>query len=499
MLAAVLLASPCHAQRLIRAKAAPAPVLRSAMPLSAAALGGLGSLRAGPGLTAPGGSAPRLAGPLAAPQVLPSPAFAAEAAPFIGGPLTEAAPEAPAPGSDHRSRKALRAAADAMAAKPGDLTTARAALHRLYAEAPSQGGSVVNDEGITLLGRAARYYGEVRRLVDKWTGRQDLSESLDVMGDSYEDVWSKLKGIEALAQNRQVTQENTHLEETLLWVDGVLNDRGRKVAVHTHRVYFHKAKNPQSEIQEGIRRVDGYLRDTMAQLKPRGKAEEALGRLDEVVLVFDTRGYAEIKEHLKARERSLSPQDRRRFRFQYLDEMTQIPRDPAVMREQFNRLTERYRGRGLEKIIEGVTYSRYVGLLLELRTVDHFLERGYSILQSGRELFDKNGLYVTELDVVARSPQGRVSLIEAKSARVALPFEEVLQDKVVRKLEVYSKNRDALNKSIGAPFDEVIFAVDVGSNLELAQWLKAKEGSLSKRYGFPVRFLFLESFPTDAR
>ncbi len=484
---------------MIRAKAAPVPVLRSAMPLSAATLGGMSALRAGPSLTALGGSAPRLSAPLSAPQILPSPAFSAEAAPFIGGPLTEAAPEAPAPGSDHRSRKALRAAADAMAAKPGDFSTARGALDRMYTGGVAQGGSVVNDEGVTLLGRAARYYGEVRRLVDKWAGKQDLAESLDVMEDSYEDVWTKLKGIEALAQKRSVSQENTHLEETLIWVDGVLNDRGRKVAVHTHRVYFHKAKNPQSEIQEGIRRVDGYLRDTMSQLKSGGKAEEALGRLDEVVLVFDARGYAEIKEHLKARERALSPQDRRRYRFQYLDELTQIPRDPAVLREQFNRLTERYRGRGLEKIIEGVTYSRYVGLLLELRTVDHLLERGWTVLQSGRELFDKNGLYITELDVVARSPEGRVSLIEAKSARVPLPFEEVLRDKVTRKLDVYSKNRDALNKSIGAPFDEVVFAIDVGSNLELAEWLKAKEGSLSKRYGFPVRFLFLESFPENLR
>lgn len=498
-LAALLLASPGYSQRIVRARAAAIPALRTPLSASGASYSAVSPLRAAPSLTVPGGSAPRLAAPPAAPQILPSPAFAVEAAPAISGGLIEATPEAP--GGDHRnrrSRRALREAADAISEKPGDLAAARQALEGLFSGKPSHGagGAVVNDEGVTLVGRAARYYVEVRRLVDKWTGKQDLAESLDVMEDSYEDVWTKLKAIEAVAKSRQVGRENTHLEETLLWVDGVLKDGRRQIAVHTHRVYFHKAKNPKSEIAEGIRRVDGYLRDTMGQLKPSGKAEQALGRLDEVVLVFDTRGYAEIKEHLKARERGLSPRDRARFRFQFLDDMVEIPREEAVIRKEFNEITARHRGRGLEKIIEGVTYSRYVGLLLELRTVDHLLERGYTVLQSGRELFDADGMYITELDVVARSPEGKVSLIEAKSARVPLPFEEVLRDKVTRKLDVYSKNKKLLGEAIGAPFDEVVFAVDVGNEMELRRFLEGKQASLSSRYGFPVRFLFLESFPS---
>lgn len=350
----------------------------------------------------------------------------------------------------------------------------------------------VNDEGISVNGRAADYYRQIRELVDKYKGKIDMNESLDVMDDSYADVWAKLKAIEAIAQSRQIERHNTHLEETLVWVDGILKKDGRTTAVNTHRVYFHHAKNPQSEVEEGIRRVTGYIEEAVGYFRKSGKAERVLGRLDEVVLAFDTRGYDQIKSFIKAREAEIRKAYGSRFKFVYLDELTRLPQDEAATRAELNGLAKKYRGKGLEKIIEGVIYSRYVGLLLELRTLEHYYKKGYQLLQSGRELFDAQGLYVTEIDAVVKSPEGKVAIVEAKSARVEIPLEEALREKVIRKLDTYVKHRAQLEAAIGQPFNEVVFSFDVGNNQALAKYLKRHEADLSRRYGFPVSFLFIE-------
>ncbi|MDX6768205.1 MAG: hypothetical protein SF051_01625, partial [Elusimicrobiota bacterium] len=371
-------------------------------------------------------------------------------------------------------------------------------------------GYIVNDEGVRINDRAARYYTEVRRLVDQYKGQIDLEESLDVMDDAYGDVLAKVSAVEAVARGRGLTRENTHLEETLVWVDGVLTDGTKKVAVHTHRVFFHRAKNPQSEIQEGIRRVDGYINEAERMFARGGKAERQLGRLDEVELVFDARGYQEIKDHLKARGEALAAATGGRITFKFIDELAPLPREQAAIRAKLNDLARVYNGQGLSKIYEGVIYSRYVGLLLELKTVEHYHKLGYKILQSGRELFDAEGMYVTELDVVVQSPEGKVLLVEAKSARVGLPASEVLEDKVVYKLRTYQKHRAALEAMIGHKIDQVVFAMDVAIDpdaapsevlpkdqrkLELVQFLRGQERAVSQRFGFPTSFLFLQSGP----
>lgn len=361
---------------------------------------------------------------------------------------------------------------------------------------------VVNDEGIQLFGRPPAYYLEARRLVEKYKDQVNLEESLDVMDDAYADAWTKLAAIEGLAKSRQIADHNTRLEDTLMWVDGVLEDRGRRTAVNTYRIYFHKAPNPRSEIEEGLRRADGYLKQVLEYMKPGGRAEQALGRLNEVVLAFETRGYAEIKEGLKAREREISKATKGRVRFAFVDEMTKVPQGAAETRAELNRLTKRYGAKveGLSKITEGVIYSRYVGLLLELKTVEHFFTKGYEILQSGRDFFTEQGMYITELDTVVRDPRtGRVSVVEAKSARVNIPAEEALQEKVIRKLEVYAKHRALLEKTIGSKVSEIVFSFDAGMNTELVPYLTAKEAELSKRYGFDVKFLFLSSAPEGSR
>lgn len=372
---------------------------------------------------------------------------------------------------------------------------------------PSQGAVfVVNDEGVAINGRAADYYKESKRLEAKYQGRVDMTESLGVMDDSYADVYAKLQTIEAVAASRQITQENTHLEQTLLFVDGVLEDGDRRIAVNTHRVYFHHAPEgpgkARSEINEGIRRVNGYLEEMSGYFKRGGKAEQALGELDEVVLGFDARGYDEIKEHLKGKEAEFAAKIGKPVKFAFLDDLAPVPSDKTAVRSELNRLVKKYKGQGLSKIIEGVVYSRYVGLLLELKTIEHYYEKGYKILQGGRELFDANGHYITELDVVVQAPDGRIFVVEAKSARVSIPVEQALEDKVTYKLDTYFKHLPDMERAIGGRMAEVVFAFDVGNNYELAEYLKSQEEALSERYGRPISFVFLDSSPvseTDTR
>ncbi|MBI4061297.1 MAG: hypothetical protein HY403_07685 [Elusimicrobia bacterium] len=369
---------------------------------------------------------------------------------------------------------------------------------------------VVNDEGVRISGRAALYYAEVRRMVELYKGKIDLEESLDVMDDAYSDVLAKVSAVEAVAQGRGLSRENTHLEETLVWVDGLLSDGAKRVAVHTHRVFFHKSKEPKSEIAEGIRRVDGYIKEAEEVFQPGGRADRQMGELDEVELVFDARGRGEIKEHLKKRGDEVSARTSGRISFKFLDDLVPLPSARGEVRAKLNELVRRHNGTGLSKIYEGVIYSRYVGLLLELKTIEHYHKLGYKVLQSGRELFDANGMYVSELDAVVESPAGEVLVVEAKSARVGLPNEEVLRDKVVYKLMAYKKFKAELGAMIGKKFDAVVFAMDVAVDpgaararislrdqrkLELIEFLKSKEAALSKEYGFPVRFLFLRSGP----
>lgn len=495
-----------------------------AAPLSAASAAEalLPRVAVAPGLGAGLGAAPSA---LSAPSLptlsatLSMPA-ASLAAPFtaIAAPVAAAAPEAVRPegapalevlrsaaASHGGSKKQRGAGSDGSRAFDGS---------RQRAAAPAEAVFVLNDEGVQIKNRAAVYYKEVRRMVDRYEGVLDLSESLDVMDDAYGDVLAKVSAVEAVAKGRGLSQENTHLEETLVWVDGVLTDGGKKVAVHTHRVFFHRAKNPQSEIREGIRRVDGYIRDAEAMFARGGKAESQMGRIDEVELVFDARGYPEIKDHLRKRGSEVAERTGGRIAFKFLDELAPMPQERAAVRSKLNELAKKYDGEGLSKLIEGVIYSRYVGLLLELKTLEHYHKLGYKILQSGRELFDADGIYISELDAVVLSPEGRVVVVEAKSARVGLPDEEVLRDKVVYKLETYRKFRAQLEAMIGRKFDAVVFSMDVAVDpeaaaagrlaerdvrkLKLIEFLRSKENELSRKYGFPVSFLFLQSGPPNA-
>ncbi|MDO8756988.1 MAG: hypothetical protein Q7J64_03155, partial [Elusimicrobiota bacterium] len=474
----------------------------SLTPTLGGALGAPGMIPGGPGAASPFALSPMLAltptlSVIASPSIaIAAPAAVIAAAPSIDSPkgLTPAQRVAPA----------LEALNLSAASHHGGSLFDGAAKN---AAAPV---FIINDEGVKINDRAAIYYTEVRRMVAKYKGTIDLEESLDVMDDAYSDVLAKVSAVEAVAKGRGLEQVNTHLEETLVFVDGVLDDGAKKVAVHTHRVFFHKSKEPKSEIAEGIRRVDGYLKDAEKMFAKGGKAEQQMGKIDEVELVFDARGYQEIKDHLKKRGEEINARSRGRIAFKFLDELAPLPKEQKEIRAKLNELVQKYNGEGLSKIYEGVIYSRYVGLLLELKTVEHFHKLGYKILQSGRELFDGNGMYISELDVVVEAPDGKVSVVEAKSARVGLPPEEVLEDKVAYKLRTYKKFKAELDAMIGKKFDAVVFSMDVAIDpninrsevlpkdvrkLELIDFLRSKEAELSKEYGFPVSFLFLQSGP----
>lgn len=377
-------------------------------------------------------------------------------------------------------------------------------------------GFALSDEGVWLMDRAARYFREVKRMARQLEPHMEVAETLDVFDDTIADVRSKLVAVEAVAKERQITQANTHLDQTLTWVDGMLIDGPKAVAVHTHRVFFHPAKNPQSEIKEGIRRVSGYLEQAASHFAVGGQVERQFdASIDKVVLAFDTRGYQEIKDHLKAAEKDFQKRFPGRYEFKYVDELAPVLKTTQAVRDDYNRLVRKYKDEpeGLQKVMEGVMYSRYVGVLLELKTMEHKHKLGYTILQSGRDLFDANGHYVTEGDTVVRSPNGEVEWIEAKSARVGLPFEEVMRDKIYYKLDIYKKNQALMEKTIGGPL-KVVFSMDPGGrdaraaaqgllvwrNPEqkiLMEKLQAQAPMLSKKYGFPVEFLFLNSQPGE--
>ena len=399
---------------------------------------------------------------------------------------------------------------------------------------PSSPGAtfILNDERIPLTGRAADYFQEAKRLEKvlipklKAQGR-DLNESTDVMDDAVRDTLGKLKIIEKVGAQDSLAQ-NVHLPETLTWVDAVTVKNGEKTAVHTTQVYFHHADGSMksaSEIAEGIRRVDKAIEQQLEFFKAGGKADQEIAKVDEsdptpldkVILGFDARGYQEIKDHIKAKEAAIRAEHGDRFSFTFLDD-----KDSALSKEevraQLTAMVKKYKGHGLQRIIEGVTYSRYTGLLLELKGIEWRLAQGATIIQSGRDMFNDGvddparlGMYETELDVVSRALDGKLDMDEEKSARVVLDQDDVLNDKFLYKLEAYKRNRGLIARvSGGVP--RINFVIDVGGidrqaayagevkwknprQLELVRFLQSKEKELSEHYGFEVKFVFLSSYP----
>lgn len=363
------------------------------------------------------------------------------------------------------------------------------------ADTPSQ-----NRDGVTLLGRSLAYNREIELIAKHFDGREDLKNVIDVMDHSYLEAFTRVSILQSELKDAKLIASSEHLPLTLTWVDGILKKGRKRVAVVSRSIYYHHSANVQSQIDEGIRRIGGELEAIVEQFRPGGIAErqEIVGNLSEVVLGFDTRGHGEIKTFLQEQELALRQRFGDRFRFKFLDDVVgEVPRLGKPIRHALNMMINAYKNNDrMLAIIEGVVYSRYVGMLHELKTAQTLQFLGHKILSLGRELLH-NGAYYTELDAVTQSPSGLKYLIEAKSARVPLTPTYLLSSKFLYKLNRYKERRGFLEKkALGGQPLRVIFSVDVGaSQPEVKKLLIDREKELSAEYGFEVHFLFIKSFP----
>jgi hypothetical protein len=396
---------------------------------------------------------------------------------------------------------------------------------------PSQAGPagfIKNPDGVWVGGRVKDQTLWISRMAEQLKPHADLTDVLDVMDDAYDEARVKLVNAERAATERQLDAASVHLEGTRNWVDAVLTDRdGEQIAVHTHRVYFHPGRgNRISEITEGIRRVGKYIDKAVPDFAPGGLAETDMdARFKQVELNFDTRGYKEIEDYIRGREAEVKAKYGDRFVFRYT---TEPKRSSRQLRAEYNAIVERFADQteGLMQIIDGVTYSRTVGVGHELNSHLKRLKMGYTITQAGRDFFGKTVMpdgtivetYKTEFDAVTerRGAKGEreVILWEDKSTRVWLPLADTMEQTFLYKLRIYRENRGLIEEALGAPL-KVAFSVDVGGlnrkaakqgilvwkdprQQELLEHLKTAGPRLSEEFGFPVSFIFVNSHPGES-
>jgi len=393
-------------------------------------------------------------------------------------------------------------------------------------------GFMKNADGVWVGGRVAEQSKWINAMHAELAPTLDLDDVMNVMDDAYDEGRVKLASAEKAAAAHDLAESSVHLEGTRNFVDAILTDRGgNEIAVHTYSVYFHPAPgNPASEISEGIRRADKYMKTFVAEFAAGGLAEQTMGRsFKQVELTFNTRGYQEIEAHLRERANAVRAAYGDRFKFDFVTE----PRlASSALRAEYNRLVEKYKAQpdGLSSIIDGVTYSRGVGLGHELNSHKKRLKMGLKITQAGRDFFGKKVLddgtiieeYKTEFDAVtepvadaAKAPNDReVTLWEDKSARIWMPLEKVMEETFLYKLRIYRANRDIIEAGLGGSSLKVMFSVDPGGasrkaakmgilvwqdprQQELMDYLIAQAPALSKEFGFPVGFIFVNSHPGE--
>jgi hypothetical protein len=528
--------------------AAPAAISATLAPsLSGVAAAPSISLSAAPSLSiqaaaplaaAPAFAAPALAAPSIAPALAPAPALAAAAAP-AGSVVLGAAPAAAE--APRASAPALDVLAEAAASRGDSGRRFDGRRAAAPVSAAPQGGRngrgqqptfIKNADGVWVGGRVAEQAIWINKMVAELSPKIDLSGVTDVMDDAYDEARVKLRSVEKAAADRKLAASSVHLEGTRNWIDAILTDEAdHHIAVHTHRVYFHPApNNPASEIAEGIRRVDKYLEKAKGDFGPGGLAEQEYKQpFDQVELNFDTRGYHEIADHIKTREAEFRKEFGDRFKFNYF---TEPKMESKKLRAEYNRLVERYMDQpeGLMGILDGVTYSREVGVGHELNSHKKRLAMGLKVVQAGRDFFGKKVLpdgriveeYKTEFDAVtepvadaAKPSKDRDTVLwEDKSTRVWMTLEKTMEETFLYKLRIYRENRAIIEESLGGAPLKVAFSVDVGGlnrraakqgvkvwkdvrQKELMEHLQKVAPELSKEYGFPVSFIFVNSHPNE--
>lgn len=363
----------------------------------------------------------------------------------------------------------------------------------------------VNEDGIKILGRSMEYYPVIQSIIARFQNRVDLDMTLDVMGDIYDEIWAKIKTVEYfITKDREkLVLSNIQLQKTLLWIDAVTeNAKKERTVVFTHQVYFHPGTR-ESQIAEGLRRIGlsdenkqrgkpGFIDDFIANVENPHNIASLGGHIDHVKLIIDTRGYKEIAEKIKENIPAIKAKYGDRFDIVILDDIVTKPSSAEAVIKDIKSMVEKYSKSRVLGIIEGTIYSRYVGLLLELRSLDYFFTNGFKVLSSGIEIVGDNGQYLTELDQVVESPAGKTYIVECKSARTPLTKQDVLNSKILYKLDTYKKGWNAIERGIGRKVDGIKFVVDVGHNEDLIPFFRNKQIELSDKYGLPVDFVFLK-------
>ena len=489
-----------------------------------AGLGTLAAPSALAGTTAPGLSA-AYAAPSLALSAFATPTLAPAAAPALAAsaiaPALDVLSDAAASrGDSDRRFDGGRAAAPVNAAPQGGRSSRQQPVF------------IKNADGVWVGGRVAEQAVWINKMIAELSPKIDLSGVTDVMNDAYDEALVKLKSVEKAAAEHKLAASSVHLEGTRNWIDAILEDEaGHHIAVHTHRVYFHPAPgNPASEISEGIRRVDKYLDKAKADFGPGGLAEQEFKKpFDQVELNFDTRGYHEIADHIRTKEAEFRREFGDRYKFNYF---TEPKKESKALRAEYNRLVEKYMSQpeGLMGILDGVTYSREVGVGHELNSHKKRLAMGLKVVQAGRDFFGKKVLpdgriveeYKTEFDAVtepvadaAKLAKDRdVVLWEDKSTRVWMTLEKTMEETFLYKLRIYRENRAIIEESLGGAPLKVAFSVDVGGlnrraakqgvkvwkdvrQKELMEHLQQVAPELSKEFGFPVSFIFINSHPGE--
>ncbi|MFC2092092.1 hypothetical protein ACFLTD_04895, partial [Elusimicrobiota bacterium] len=366
---------------------------------------------------------------------------------------------------------------------------------------------------------------------------ETLHDTLDVMGDTYDELRSKLLSIKYFmeiggASNNNVAKTNADIEWSLEYIDAVIDhyrdplddNKPKRALVSTHQVFFHppdknvtKEQQHESIVREGLGRLSGTIDELNKIYGQRGMAKKAVGKFDKAIIVIDTRGIEEFKTYIENNKHKLH----KNIEIHYMDEVEagiyEYSRLPWIdLVHEFN---EHER---LSKIIRGTLYSRYVGMKLELDAIKLFIDKGFKVLQSGRNAYF-HGMYLTELDLVVEK-DGKRFIVECKSSRQKLHYDEVLEDKIVYKLRKYKKAWRILSDSVSAGLGEkardiidgVIFYLDTGlqflkgkaipkdSNARkeyverlrylvgLRKFLINKEKDFPEKYGKPVKIAFVD-------
>lgn len=315
-------------------------------------------------------------------------------------------------------------------------------------------------------------------------------------------------------------KESSDIKEALeaLTNDSLSISEKKAKAVRAIKRYTASIKNPLesngliSLVADAAQELRKDYLESMIEHLNSSQAVLQYGKVHKHIIVIDTRGMEGIKAAIKERMEELNEEysNDGRFEFKFADEIVDIPKTTEEIAKDLNEWSSEYAKdftygnpegpiNSPGRILYGTIYSRYVGLLLELKSVAEMSELGYEIIKSGYEVQDESGRYVTELDIVVKDKKGKISIVECKSARSTMSFSKLLQSKVVYKLDTYLKDRDLINKKIGEPFDEVIFIMDVGSKQRLVGRLATESKRLSAIYGFPVKFLFFESNPNTVK